>query len=85
MLGNKGFASLSWTVEVTFRDVVVIGLWWEEICRKSVLLDHLLLNDPEDFCPDFADGMNAPIARLVQDFVRRGVNGEVLGREISVD
>jgi hypothetical protein len=85
VLGNKGLASLPWAVEVTLRDdAVLVGLWREEIRCKAVLLDHLLLDDPEDFCPDFADGMNAPIARLVEGFVRRGVNGEVLERMISV-
>ena len=49
-----------------------------ECVGVSVLGDQALRDDPEDLRPDFADGVNAPVAGLVEGLVRRGIDGVIL-------
>jgi hypothetical protein len=67
-------------VEVALGDNTVgTRLGWEEGLTPSVLGDQLLLDDPEDLSPDFADGVYTPVAGLVESLVGRGVD-DVVGR-----
>jgi len=49
-------------VEVARRDRSVLERSRrEQVLRIAVLLNEVLGDDPEDFGPDFADGVDAPI------------------------
>src|SRR5258705_4005275 len=66
-------------VEVTLRnDSILIRLRREEGISKSMLLDKLLLDDPKDLGPNFADSMNPPVPRLIEDLVSRRIHRHIL-------
>ena len=57
-------------VEVTSRDRTVSGRGRrEQALRETVLRDEAVRNDPQHFSPDFTDGVDTPVAGLVEGLV----------------
>ena len=84
VLGDEGLASNSGAVEVARGyGAVLERSRGEEVLCVPVLLDEALGDDPEDLSPDFTDGVDTPVAGLVEGLVHRGVNCFVL-QEMSV-
>ena len=82
MLGNEGLLPAPGLVEISLGDGTI--LQWrrrEQVIRVTVLGDEMLRDYPEDLGPDFTDGVDAPVAGLVESFVRRRVNGLVLQKK----
>ena len=90
MLGHErlGLAlrgELLLAVEVTLGDGAVLErLGREEVVDEAVLLDEALGDDPEDLRPDFADGVDTPVAGLVEGLVDGGVDGLILWKHAMV-
>jgi hypothetical protein len=79
VFGNKRLLALSGAVEVTNRNRSVFRRFGGiQVVREAVLLDEALRDDPEDLGPDFTDGMDTPVTRLVESLVRRRVDSLVL-------
>lgn len=67
MLGNLG---LGVVVVVKASFVVFAREWWPQVLREAVLLDKVDADGVEHLGPHFADGMDTPVASLVQGGVR---------------
>lgn len=80
VLGDEGLlAALRGPVEVACGDGSVLeGLGREEIVGEAVLLDQTLRNDPENLGPNFTDGVDAPVAGLIESLIGRRVDSLVL-------
>ena len=79
VLGDERLASNSGAVEVARGyGAVLERSRGEEVLCVSVLLNEALGDDPEDLSPDFTDGVDTPVAGLVEGLVRRRVDGLVL-------
>ena len=80
MLGNQGTLAVhALAVEVALRNRAVLERRGrEEVGSEAMLLNELLGDNPEDFCPNLTDGMDAPVTRLVKGLVCRRINGLVL-------
>ena len=76
MLGNERFGVavhlvFASAVKVTSGDGAVrFSHRREECIRKSVLLDELLGDNPEDLSPDLTNSVDTPVTRTVEGFVR---------------
>lgn len=80
MLRNE-YSLLVFTIEITERDSAILGRGRrEEILSEAVFLNKLLRDDPEDLSPDFTNGVDTPISRLIESLVSGGVDGLVLSR-----
>ena len=72
-------------VEVALGDRAIRErLGREEVVDEAVLLDEALGDDPEDLRPDLADGVDTPVAGLVEGLVDGGVDGLVLWKHTMV-
>lgn len=66
-------------VEITDWDGTILErLGREESVGETILFDQLLSNDEEALSPNFSDGVNAPVSRLVESLVCRRVDRLVL-------
>jgi hypothetical protein len=81
------YEGLSLTSARVFSRPVEVALWYSSVlegCRReqsvdiAVLVDEVLRHDPEDLCPNFTNGVDAPVTRLVKGLVIRWVNGLIL-------
>ena len=66
-------------VEVTNRDRAISERSGRvEAVRETVLGDETLRDDPEDLSPDFTDGVDTPVAGLVEGLVGGRVDSLIL-------
>ena len=83
MAGHEAFGlaiggELLRAVEVVLGHTAVLERHGREECvGPSVLANQLVRNDEEYLRPDLTDGVDAPIAALVEGAVRRRVDGHV--------
>ena len=83
MAGDEAFrlavsCELLWAVEVVLGHAAILERHrWEECVGPPVLINQLVRDDKEHLRPDLTDGMNAPVATLVEGVVRRRVDGRV--------
>jgi hypothetical protein len=80
VLGYERFIQAStFTVEVVSGDGTILERSGrEETVRIAMLLNDFLRNNPENFGPNLADGMDTPIVWLVEDLVSRRVDALIL-------
>jgi hypothetical protein len=79
MLRNERFLSRRRSIEISLRNSSVLeSLRRVERVGISVNGDKALVGDPEHLSPDFTDGMDTPVLRLVEGLVGRGVDGLIL-------
>ena len=84
VLGNQrlGLARrsvLQRSVEVTFRDRAIFKRKRrEQRVRVTVLSNQAVGNDPKNFSPNFANGVNTPVTRFIQGLVSRRIDSLVL-------
>jgi hypothetical protein len=82
-----GYEGLSLASARVLSRPIEVTLWYGSVlegCRReqcvgiAVLVDELLRHDPEDLCPNFTNGVDTPVTRLVKGLVRRRINGLIL-------
>jgi len=71
VLGNQGtLAAHALAVELAHRNRAVLERRGrEEVDSVAMLLNEPLGDNPEDLCPNLANGVDAPVTRLVKGLV----------------